>query len=97
MKAEYDFSKGKRGAVIPQNGKTRISLYIDDEILDALREMADNAGMGYHAMMNQALREYLAKSKPHCATLRVATGIPKQQQSLGTRTTTTQTQITAQA
>jgi hypothetical protein len=26
MKPEYDFSKGKRGAVIPQGGKTRISI-----------------------------------------------------------------------
>jgi len=64
MKAEYDFSKGERGAVIPQTGKTRLTIYIDDEILEAFREMADNAGMGYQSMMNQALREYLAKSKP---------------------------------
>lgn len=28
MKWEYDFSKGKRGAVIPQTGKTRITIYI---------------------------------------------------------------------
>ena len=28
MKAEYDFSKGKRGAVIPQKGKTRISILL---------------------------------------------------------------------
>ena len=64
MKAEYDFSKGERGAVIPQTGKTRLTIYIDDEILEAFREMADNAGIGYQNMMNQALREYLAKSKP---------------------------------
>ncbi|MEN8218508.1 MAG: BrnA antitoxin family protein [Pseudomonadota bacterium] len=64
MKAEYDFSKGERGAVIPQTGKTRLTIYIDDEILEAFREMADNAGIGYQTMMKQALREYLAKSKP---------------------------------
>ncbi len=29
MKAEYDFSNAKRGAVIPQKGKTRIKIYID--------------------------------------------------------------------
>jgi len=63
MKAEYDFSKGERGAVIPQTGKTRLTIYIDDEILEAFREMADNAGIGYQSMMNQALQEYLAKSK----------------------------------
>ena len=64
MKAEYDFSKGERGAVIPQTGKTRLTIYIDNEILEAFRERADNAGIGYQSMMNQALREYLAKSKP---------------------------------
>jgi len=64
MKAEYDFSKGERGAVIPQTGKTRLTIYIDDEILEAFREMADSAGIGYQTMMNQALQEYLAKSKP---------------------------------
>lgn len=33
MRAEYDFSKGKRGAVIPQKGKTRISIFIDNTVL----------------------------------------------------------------
>jgi len=64
MKAEYDFSKGERGAVIPQTRKTRLTISIDDEILEAFREMADNAGIGYQSMMNQALREYLAKPLP---------------------------------
>jgi uncharacterized protein (DUF4415 family) len=64
MKAEYDFSKGERGAVIPQTGKTRITIYIDDDVLDAFRERADNAGIGYQSMMNKAMREYLANSRP---------------------------------
>ncbi len=34
MKAEYDFSEANRGAVIPQTGKTRITIYIDDDVLD---------------------------------------------------------------
>lgn len=34
MKAEYDFSEAKRGAVIPQTGKTRITIYIDDDVLE---------------------------------------------------------------
>ncbi len=63
MKAEYDFSKGKRGAVVPQKGKTRITIYIDDDVLEAFRERADAAGTGYQTMMNQALREYLNKAK----------------------------------
>ncbi len=30
MKAEYDFSDAKRGAVKPVKGRTRITLYLDD-------------------------------------------------------------------
>ena len=52
MKAEYDFSKGKRGAVIPQKGKTRISIFIDNAVLDEFRARAEKAGIGYQTMMN---------------------------------------------
>jgi uncharacterized protein (DUF4415 family) len=59
---EYDFSKGKRGVVISQRGKTRITIFLDDDILEKLRERADNAGRGYQTMINEALRDYLSKS-----------------------------------
>ncbi len=62
MKKEYDFSQGKRGPVLRQRGKTRITIYLDDEVLEAFRERADRAGSGYQTMINQALREYLGKS-----------------------------------
>ena len=62
MRTEYDFSKGKRGAVIPQKGKTRISIFIDNAILDEFRARAEKAGTGYQTMMNEALRRYLAES-----------------------------------
>jgi uncharacterized protein (DUF4415 family) len=61
MKPEYDFSDAKRGAVIPQPGKTRITIFIDDDVLEAFRERGDAAGKGYQTMMNEALREYLNK------------------------------------
>ena len=63
MKAEYNFSNAKRGAIIPQTGKTRITIYIDDDILEAFRERGDAAGKGYQTMMNEALREYLGRVK----------------------------------
>ena len=63
MKAEYDFSQAKRGAVIPQTGKTRITIYIDDDVLETFRERGDSSGKGYQTMMNSALREYLDKVK----------------------------------
>ncbi len=72
MKPEYDFSGGQRGAVIPQGGKARITIYIDKSVLEAFRERADRAGSGYQTMINQALKEYLANSAPAVdeATLR---------------------------
>jgi hypothetical protein len=62
MRAEYDFSKGKRGAVIPQKGKTRISIFIDNAVLDEFRARAEKAGTGYQTMMNEALRSYLSET-----------------------------------
>jgi uncharacterized protein (DUF4415 family) len=64
MKKEYDFSKAKRGAIVSQRGKTRISIYIDNDVLEAFRQRSDESGKGYQTMMNDALREYLGKS-PH--------------------------------
>ena len=62
MKAEYDFSTGKRGAILPSKGKTRITIYIDDTILEEFRARAEEAGMGYQTMINEALKEYLSQS-----------------------------------
>ncbi|HCR72727.1 MAG TPA: CopG family transcriptional regulator [Anaerolineae bacterium] len=61
MKKEYDFSKGKRGAVRPApKGKTRITIRIDDDILEWFRGEVEVAGGGnYQTLINQALREYL--------------------------------------
>ena len=63
MRAEYDFSKGKRGAALPQKGKTRISIFIDNAVLDAFRARAEKAGAGYQTMMNEALRQYLSEAE----------------------------------
>ena len=61
MKKEYNFTKGKRGAVVPvPKGKTRITIRIDDDILDWFRGEVEAAGGGnYQTLINQALREYL--------------------------------------
>ena len=62
MRKEYDFSGAKRGAVIPQKGKSRISIYLDDRVIEEFRKRAEAAGRGYQTMINDALREYLGKS-----------------------------------
>lgn len=73
MKAEYDFSRGKRGAVerIPR-GKTRITIRLDDDLLAWFRKQAHVAGGGnYQTMINLALREHVQReSEPLEATLR---------------------------
>ena len=61
MRAEYDFSKAKRRAVIPAKGKTRITIHIDNAVLDEFRVRAESAGTGYQTMMNEALKAYLSK------------------------------------
>ena len=63
MKKEYDLRKGKRGSVIPQRGKTRITVYVDSDVLDELRKRADAAGRGYQTLMNELLRQHLGKMK----------------------------------
>jgi uncharacterized protein (DUF4415 family) len=73
MKPEYDFKKARRGAVVPiSKGKTRITIRIDDDILDWFREHVDRAGGGnYQSLMNEALRQYVRDAKePLEATLR---------------------------
>jgi uncharacterized protein (DUF4415 family) len=58
MKKEYDFSKGKRGAVIPTAGKTRITIYLDDEILQRFKSQSEKTGKGYQTLINDALKAY---------------------------------------
>ncbi len=63
MKKEYDFSKGKRGAIEPaMPGKTRITIRLDDEVLDWFRAQVHAAGGGnYQTLINDALREYISQ------------------------------------
>jgi len=73
MKKEYDFSGGKRGAVIPTPpGKSRITIRLDDDILEWFREQVHRAGGGnYQTLINHALREYMSsKSESLETTLR---------------------------
>ncbi|HJR80745.1 MAG TPA: BrnA antitoxin family protein [Anaerolineales bacterium] len=65
MKKEYNFKEGKRGAVVPvPKGKTRITIRIDDDILDWFRGEVEAAGGGnYQTLINQALREYLKQQQ----------------------------------
>ncbi len=65
MKHEYDFSKGKRGAVIPAPaGKTRVTIRLDTDVLDWFRDEVDKAGGGnYQTLINLALRDFVSRSR----------------------------------
>ena len=64
-KKEYDFSKGRRGAVIPAKGKTRITIYLDDTVVQAFKQQSEQTGKGYQTLINEALIALLnAKDKP---------------------------------
>ena len=73
MKREYDFSKAKRGAVIPvPKGKTRITIRLDDDVIEWFRGQVERAGGGnYQRLINDALREHMGRSRePLETTLR---------------------------
>jgi uncharacterized protein (DUF4415 family) len=64
MKKVYDFSKGRRGAVIPPTGKTRITIYIDDATLKRFKAESEKTGKGYQTLINDALRSHVLLADP---------------------------------
>ncbi len=62
MRKEYDFSKGRRGAVVASPGKTRITIMLDDDVIEHFRERAEAQGTGYQTMINSALRLAMAEA-----------------------------------
>ncbi len=65
MRKEYDFSKGKRGPVVPTPpGKTRITIRLDDEVIEWFKHKVEAAGGGnYQSLINQALRDHIENER----------------------------------
>jgi uncharacterized protein (DUF4415 family) len=77
VEVECDFSQGKRGAINPIGaGKTRITIRIDDDVLDWFREQLHQArGGNYQTLLNEALRTHIHKQhEPSLLTLLVLRG-----------------------
>jgi uncharacterized protein (DUF4415 family) len=73
MKPEYNFSHAKRGPVVQvPKGKTRITIRLDDDLLDWFRQQVERAGGGnYQSLINDALRQHIRRvQEPLEATLR---------------------------
>jgi uncharacterized protein (DUF4415 family) len=70
MKPQYDFSKGKRGRIVPteteQRGKTRITIRLDEDLVDYFLQEAERSGgsAGYQTLINDALRQHVEGTAP---------------------------------
>ena len=66
MKKERDATVWKRGPVIPSPGKTKITIRIDDDILEWFRKQIEKAHRGgYQTAINEALRTYMESKEGH--------------------------------
>lgn len=61
MRREYDFSMAERGPVVPvAKGMTRLTIRLDDDVLQWFRDQIHAAGGGnYQTLINQTLREHI--------------------------------------
>jgi len=70
MKPSYDFSKGKRGRILPPepepSGKTRITIRLDEDLVDYFLKESDSYGgaKGYQTLINEALRQHVEGKAP---------------------------------
>jgi len=67
VRKEYDFSKATRGAVIPSPGKTRITIMLDDDLIEFFRAKAEAQGGGYQTMINATLRASVGQQQSKSA------------------------------
>lgn len=73
MKREYDFSGAKCGPVVSvPKGKKRITIRLDEDVLEWFLEQVDRAGGGnYQSLINDALRQHIRQTRePLETTLR---------------------------
>jgi len=63
MKAESDFSKARRGAVVSAvPGKTRITIRLDTDVIDWFKAQVNEAGGGnYQSLINEALKRNISQ------------------------------------
>ena len=71
MRKEYDFTDATRGPAVPHQGKTRITILLEGDVVAAFRTRAKDTGRGYQTAINQALREYLAQDELEVTLRRV--------------------------
>ncbi len=78
MRREYRCPEAKRPEGVPQlaelqaesKGKTRITIMLDNEVLESFRGQAEKEGLGYQTLINQALRSCIGSRPLDEQTLR---------------------------
>ena len=78
MRKEYDLSNAKRAKDVPHlarlqaeaKGQTRITIMLDNFVIESFKNMAETEGSGYQTLINRALRESLEKKALDEETLR---------------------------
>lgn len=63
MRKNYGFSGGRRGPVLPSAGKTRITIMLDDDVIEFFRKEAEAKGTGYQTRINAALRAVIEDAR----------------------------------
>jgi len=60
---DIDFSRAKRGHTVkPEPGKTKISIRLDNAVLEHFKDQVDKAGGGnYQTLINDALLEHIQR------------------------------------
>jgi uncharacterized protein (DUF4415 family) len=68
MSKAVDFSRGRRGAVLSTSGKTRITIYLNDEIIERFKALSEQTGKGYQTLINEVLAaQKLEGARPETA------------------------------
>ncbi len=68
MSSNYDFATAARNAAVAHKGKTRITIYLDDEVIEQFRQRSERQGKGYQTLINEALRMSLPEAEAPVTT-----------------------------
>lgn len=79
MKKGYDFSKGRRGAVLHERGKTRITIFLDDAIIRHFKALSEQTGRGYQTLINEVLATRVATGDQEPLTAAMVRRIVRQE------------------
>jgi hypothetical protein len=87
---KHDYENAQRGAMLEATGKTRVTMYLDDDVIEFFRDRATKNGRGYQTEINSELRNALSAGSKKVSSRRsddvvivdLATGIHADVESL---------------